>query len=300
MKAYAPHEALVEAARPSKALITTAVGFVAIEFLYKLGRDLLDFFLATASPDVADIIFDGVAPIAVLYDLVSFVILALLVVWVAWRSHDRGFASLVGPGDLAWQDLRLALIAASGMHVLMLFVVPWGLAEAEMQTLVNWLKILPVAMIALLIQTGAEELFYRGYLQQQLAARFRQTWVWMIVPNIAFAWVHWANGTDTQDSIYYVAWAFVFGLAASDLTARSGTLGAAIGFHLANNAFAFLIADTQGRAGSGLALYLFPMEADDWVEVADDMAEPLMAQYVMVDLMIVLVTWLVVRVAIRR
>jgi hypothetical protein len=299
MKAYEPHELLVADARSSKALIMTVVGFVAIEFLYKLGRDLLDFLLMKTVPDVAGIIFDGVVPIAILYDLVCFAVLALLVVWVAWRSHDRGFASLVGPDDLAWEDLRLALLAACGMHALMLIVVPWGLVDANMQSLVNWLKLLPVAMIALLIQTGAEELFYRGYLQQQLAARFRQTWVWMVVPNIAFAWVHWHNGMDFEDSIYYVVWAFTFGLAASDLTARSGTLGAAIGFHLANNAFAFLVADTQGRPGSGLALYLFP-EEQAWSDTSFEATDALMAQYVMVDLMIVLVTWLAVRVAIRR
>jgi len=299
MKAYRPHEQLVEAARPNSALITTVVGFVAIEFLYKLGRDVLDYLLANVAPHVARVVFEGVAPVALLYDLFCFALLALLVVWVAWRSHERGLASLIGPYELAWDDLRLGLLAAGGMHMAMLFVVPWGLGAAEMQPLTDWIKLLPLAMIALLVQTGAEELFYRGYLQQQLAARYRQTWVWMVVPNIAFASVHWANGADTVDSMYYVVWAFVFGLAASDLTARSGTLGAAIGFHLANNAFAFLIADTAGREGSGLALYLFPDDAFD-PETLPEITDTMLAQYTLVDLGIVLVTWLAVRVAIRR
>lgn len=299
MKAYSPHERLVAAARPTKALILTITGFAAIEFLYQLGRDLLDYVLENLSPDVAAVVFEGVAPVAVLYDLYSFGILGVLVVWVGWRNHDRGFLTLFGTLELGIKDLRLAVIGAGGMHLILLGIIPWGFEYAEMGRLDHWLILLPFGLLALLVQTGAEELFYRGYLQQQLAARYRQTWVWMVVPNVAFASVHWFNGTDSLDSVYYVFWAFAFGLAASDLTARSGTLGAAIGFHLVNNAFAFMLLDTAGRPGSGLALFLYPAQEEPGkvLPVTDGV---IMGLHLGVDLSVILVAWLAVRVAIRR
>lgn len=53
MKSYAPHDLLAAPALRTKSLFLTLVGFIAIEFMYQLGRDLLDYLLvnlARASP----------------------------------------------------------------------------------------------------------------------------------------------------------------------------------------------------------------------------------------------------------
>lgn len=307
MKSYAPHDPLAAPALRTKSLFLTLVGFIAIEFMYQLGRDLLDYLLVNLAPGVAPVIFDGIAPIAVLYDLFGFAVLGLLVVFVARRNHDRGLRTLVGPFGLAKEDFRRSVLAAGVMHLMLLAIVPWGLDQAEMIPLSHWMRVAPVAIVALLVQTGAEELFYRGYLQQQLAARFRNPLIWMVLPNVAFAWVHWSNGADFTDSVYYVGWAFIFGLAASDLTARSGSLGAAIGFHLMNNVFAFMVADVAGFPGSGLALFLFPgdplplpLSPDDGAALVPDLTDSWLIWQMAVDLAVIGVTWLAVRVAIRR
>jgi DNA-directed RNA polymerase subunit RPC12/RpoP len=41
--------------------------------------------------------------------------------------------------------------------------------------------------VGVLIQTGAEEVLFRGYLQQQLAARFASPIAWMVLPSAIFA-----------------------------------------------------------------------------------------------------------------
>ncbi len=48
---------------------------------------------------------------------------------------------------------------------------------------------------ACLIQTGAEELVFRGYLQQQLAARFASPLIWMVLPALIFGAVHYDPAT---------------------------------------------------------------------------------------------------------
>ena len=53
-----------------------------------------------------------------------------------------------------------------------------------------------------------------------------------------------------------------FGLCAADLTARTGSIGAAWGFHFANNVVAILVVSLSGTL-SGLALYITPFAASD-------------------------------------
>ena len=67
---------------------------------------------------------------------------------------------------------------------------------------------------------------------------------------------------SVNENLAYFAWAFCFGLAASDLTARSGTLAPALALHLVNNARVFLFFGTEDGPDSGLALILLPAEPD--------------------------------------
>ena len=53
------------------------------------------------------------------------------------------------------------------------------------------------------------------------------------------------------------AWTAAFGLVAADLTERTGSLGAAMGFHFANNLLALFIVSIKGTL-TGLALYVTP------------------------------------------
>ena len=69
MRAYAPHEGYVEPARGSAALVQTVVGFIAVEFLYGLGRNTMDWLLFQIAPDTADALMERVSATAILYDL---------------------------------------------------------------------------------------------------------------------------------------------------------------------------------------------------------------------------------------
>lgn len=148
-----------------------------------------------------------------------------------------------------------------------------------------WLSWLPIALLALAFQTGAEELFFRGYLQSQLAARFRSPMVWLLVPSIAFGFAHFAPGLPGANSWLYVAFAATFGLLAGDLTARTGSLGAAWGWHFANNTFAVLVVSTEGSV-TGLGFW----------RVTGGLTEPIpVSLWLLVDLTIILGVWFLLR-----
>jgi membrane protease YdiL (CAAX protease family) len=113
-------------------------------------------------------------------------------------------------------------------------------------------------LVGVLIQTGAEEVLFRGYLQQQLAARFSSPMIWMVLPSALFAALHYQPEVMGDNTWLMMGAVFVFALLAADLTAVTGTIGAAWAMHFVNNALAILVMATDGPL-SGLALYIAPI-----------------------------------------
>ncbi|MFC6636344.1 CPBP family intramembrane glutamic endopeptidase [Sulfitobacter sediminilitoris] len=141
-----------------------------------------------------------------------------------------------------------------------------------------------------LVQVSAEEIVFRGYVQQQLAARFKSPMIWMVLPSVLFALGHYLPDTAGENALIIAIWAGVFGILMADLTARSGSLGPAIAVHFWNNVSAMLIVSLPDEL-SGLALYLSPFSMED--------TEALQA-WLPVDFAMMFVLWLAARVAIRR
>jgi membrane protease YdiL (CAAX protease family) len=122
----------------------------------------------------------------------------------------------------------------------------------------HWLLAFAPLVVLIFFQTAGEELFFRGYLTQQLAARIPHPLVWGLLPSLAFGLAHTANGGgDTQFAIYYVAVATLLGLVMTALVWRTGGLAAAMGFHLMNNIGAMLMI---GIAGVTPPISLFVMD----------------------------------------
>ena len=152
-------------------------------------------------------------------------------------------------------------------------------------TVQTWFAWLPFAALAIAAQTGAEELFFRGYLQSELAGRFRSPVVWIGLPAVLFGLAHVIPGLPLQNIALYVGWATLFGVLAADLTARTGSIGAGWGFHFANNAVALLFVATPGTI-TGLALYLSERGLGEPVAVTFSM---------LYDLAIILFVWVLIR-----
>ncbi|MDP5347971.1 MAG: CPBP family intramembrane metalloprotease, partial [Paracoccaceae bacterium] len=146
--------------------------------------------------------------------------------------------------------------------------------------------------------------------QQQLAARFDRPWVWLVLPSMLFASAHYTPELPPVEATHYMIWAFCFGLAAADLTARSGTLGPAIGFHLVNNALAFLVFGQAGGMDSGLALFLFPADPAQSLLPPPTMPHPMPPEDMapvslfdpgfLIELLGIGLLWIGARIAIRR
>ncbi len=228
--------------------------------------------------------FRAETPRAVMAHLAVFLGMALGPMAAVLCFHKRRPATLFGRAPVVLRHFVIAAAVtgvvaavAIGLSLLLVWPVPGRAFDA-------WLSALPLALLLVALQTGAEELLFRGYLQQQLAARFGSPLIWAVVPSLVFGALHYAPSSAGANAWMVAGAAALFGLAAADLTARTGSIGAAWGFHFANNVVALLLVATDG-ALSGLALYRMPYRMDD----------PAVAWVLPIDLLSMALIWFVLR-----
>ncbi|MCV2875942.1 CPBP family intramembrane metalloprotease [Rhodobacteraceae bacterium XHP0102] len=216
----------------------------------------------------------------------SFVTMLVGPFFVAWLLHNRSGQSLFGP----LREMNIQFwIAVAVFFVLAALsaVIPMDIGLLPNLELNLWLMLLPLGLLLIAIQTGAEEILFRGYLQTQLAARFRSPLIWALLPSVLFGLAHYAPSENGDAAWYLVLATGVFGLCAADLTHRFGTLGPAWGFHFANNVMAMAAVSLSGPLG-GLALYHLPIAADD---------ATVMIPLILRDIAVTIVIWLGIRFA---
>ncbi|MBR9764233.1 MAG: CPBP family intramembrane metalloprotease [Rhodobacteraceae bacterium] len=302
-RGYAPYAALVAPARARPELWRLVLGLAICEAVFALAIYGFDEGVAWISPALADEIYRGDTARGLVLQLLSYGFLGAAALFVTEKLHDRRAGDLFGPkgGNRWW--LRRAFGGAMLFYVVIQFLPPWTDLEAleQVRNPLTWALTLPFGLLALLVQCGSEELLYRGYLQSQIAARFDNPAIWMVLPNVIFATVHWSNAATWSENWQYVIWAFCFGLACSDLVARSGRLVTAIGLHVANNAFAFVFFGEVRGMDSGLALFLFP-EIPDLPDApgGGDPGGPILTLQLLMELVVLALAWLSARVAVRR
>lgn len=270
-------------------LITGTCVFVVLAFvILGAGNGLLGLYDVDA---LIDVLSKGVEPAAMFLILLSFFAL-MYATFAAAAWHHRDPGTLFGPRRIVVADfLRMGLLS-----IVVLLGVGAGMHYVIQDTLTlqhpvsKWALMMLWAVPLLFVQISAEEVFFRGYLLQQLAARFNSPVIWAVFPSLLFGALHYDPSLDASLALMGVASATIFGLLAVDLTRMTGSLGAAMGYHFVNNFVAMLLVGFEGRL-SGLALYLSGFTFDD-VEV--------LRILVAVDLAILFFVWAVARKLFQR
>ncbi len=293
---YAAQKQLTEPARARAELWRFALGLsLTIACYLALGHTYFTLLAELVTPNewpaLAAEIEQGSSARGMLALLASFGFILLSLTFVMRSLHSRTLASLFGKGRVFWlHGLRVAtaLTAFSGL----LWIVPEPALLAPFQNIdyLRWLALLPLSIPLLLIQVTAEEVLFRGYAQSQLAARFTNPVVWLVLPALVFGLLHYNPSQMGANAWAITLMACLLGLAAGDLTARSGTLAPAIALHIFINASSILYI-APGDVLFGLALYTYPFALSD---------PSLRSIWLPYDLMILLCAWLTARLAIRR
>ncbi|MEL6914548.1 MAG: CPBP family intramembrane glutamic endopeptidase [Pseudomonadota bacterium] len=238
-------------ARPGQFVVTALLVFFGWTFL----RELV--FLPIDRSDGV-----GATRWSFFLELAAFAVLVVVLDRVIWRAYGRRWTSLLGDPARLLPDFARVLVGCLALYLFFLLLGFDG-SGASQRPLGAWVAFLPVALLGIALQTGAEEVFFRGFLHQYAAALFKHPLLWMGGPALAFGLVHAANDPTSAASVFaYVAWTTAFAVACIDLTARTGSIGAAWGLHLAVNVTALTVATTEGAPMSAAALFVYPARPD--------------------------------------
>ena len=200
-------------------------------------------------------------PLALNLALATFIGMFGAVTLMARVTRERSPMSLIGTGPI----VRNMFVVILALGTLISVSTVFAHVNYDLQPNLpfsQWIRWLPLAIPLLFIQIAAEEMIFRGYFQQELAARFKSPLVWMFVPSVVFGSLHWDSETYGSNAWLIVGSTTLFGVFAADLTARTGNLGAAFGLHFTNNFSAMFVTSMQGKM-SGLSLYTTPFGAND-------------------------------------
>ncbi len=288
---YKPHSRFVAPAHnsgPPLRLLGAAFG---IDFLWLLAAGAV---FGVMAPSLA---LGDTRP-GLMLGLLFFVLLVAITASVARRLHDRHWLTLFGALWRVGPDMLRTTFACVLLIAIIHLLLSGGTEpQTEMRPLAGWLAFLPVLLFGLMVQTGAEELLYRGYLQQQTAALFPHPIVWLVFPSLWFGLAHLDLSQPGAEMWAYVLWATVLGIACADLTARTGSIGAAWGLHLANNIFAVCFVADKGGSWSAGALFLLP-ESSALESAGRDLSEIIWGTGF--EIFLIWLLWLAARNAIRR
>ncbi len=132
------------------------------------------------------------------------------------------------------------------------------------------------ALISLLfipLQSGTEEIIFRGYLNQMFGHFIKHKWIVFIITSALFASMHLANPESVSGSekgmaehLMIMSGYFMFGFILSVIVWFEGGLEAAIGVHAANNMFAAIFVNYEGSVLPTPSLFLSgpPEGSDSW------------------------------------
>ena len=192
--------------------------------------------------------------------------------WAAVRLlHHQRFRTLISPERrIRWNEFGGGLLLAISFWLITM-VVALAVVGAPVRTNLSmgaWLITLAPLAILVFIQASAEELIFRGYMLQQLAARWRSPLIWGALPAVLFGLAHYSGGAQLGIGWHYVVVTVLFGLAAAALVWRTGSLSAAMGLHVGMNLFALSTVGLEGVI-EGTQLFLYDRSAARILFTAD-------------------------------
>ena len=185
----------------------------------------------------------------------------IVVCWAAMR-----WINLAPPGMLlsVVRRLRWGYLAASAGVALVVFLliqaVTLTVSGTTLQPQPQFWWFVAVVVLTSPFQAAAEEVLFRGFLQQGIGSATRAWWLGVLLTSLLFALAH-----GVQSPALFVD-RFVFGVMAGLLVWRTGGLEAAIGTHVVNNVLAFVLAGLTSSIAEVRALQVI-----DWPKAALDL-----------------------------
>jgi uncharacterized protein len=221
----------------------------AVFILIRDGISPQSFYGVFTLIDLANLAGDRIWPFVMLLSITPLWLAVSLVVKVIHRRPLRGVLGI--GGRLYWPDFArsalVTLVVGLVIGPIALLIDPTVVRGSA--SLSGWLAAAPLLLVILFLQTSAEELVFRGYLHQTLAARFATPIIWLAVPTLLFTAMHWQSQASTAMNLAGLFIILGFSLSMSWFVMATGNLAAAMGAHFANNIGAVMLFSYQPDLG---------------------------------------------------
>lgn len=190
----------------------------------------------------------------------SFVIGLLIFALLVPLMHKRGFCSVINGGrPLRWGHF---LTAFALYFLVMAILQGWSLLYDSDNYVwqfdsAAFVRVLPVLLLCVPLQTLFEEYLFRGYLMQAMAVWSGRVWIAWLLPALLFSLAHSFNPEVGAYGfalmmVQYLAFGLLFGW----FTLADDGLEVSWGMHTANNLFLLLFVTEEHSALPTPALWL--------------------------------------------
>lgn len=184
--------------------------------------------------------------------MIPFLVSIIFYVVFFKTIHKRSWiTSINGTGKIRWKRFFFGFLSWGGIGMV-LFIISYLISPSDYTIQFDISKWVPLLLIALLIipfQASYEELLFRGYLAQGVAAITKNRWVAILIPSILFALVHGANPEIEKYGFWIMMPVyFTLGITYAIISVLDDGIEIAMGAHTVNNIFSAVVVNYEGGA----------------------------------------------------
>lgn len=213
------------------------------------------------SDNVADLSVYGISPnLGLFLMILPFAVGLFTVILMLKPLHKRTFKEVInGTHNIRWRRFFFGTFAWAAFMV-GYFAISY-FDDPQNFTLqfnpISFVILIIISVLLIPFQTTFEELLFRGYLAQGLAAWTRNRWIVLIIPTLVFGLMH-AFNPEVKEYGFWVAMPqyWLFGLLFGLITILDDGIELAMGVHAANNIFSSILVTTKSSVLQTPALFL--------------------------------------------
>ncbi len=191
--------------------------------------------------------------------------------WIALKViHKRGFKTLMtAHTHFRWNRVFQSMVIfwiVAGSLTLVAHIMGFNKVEGVFDGSKFFLYA-AISLMLIPLQSAAEEIMLRGYLNQGLGKYIRNPWIVFFITSAMFASLHLGNpeaaeGAANGKLFITMSSYFLFGMFACVLTYIDGGLESAIGVHAANNLYASVLLGYDNSALPTPTIFKTGLNAD--------------------------------------
>ncbi len=187
-------------------------------------------------------------------------LIGLLGLWAVVRLiHKKPLARVVtGRSSFKYHRCLYGMLVALAVSLLIFLTNRFilGLEMTFQEPGWEYVLFLLFAIVFVPIQSGFEEVLFRGYILQGTMLLFRNKFVLAILSGVLFVLPHLTNPEASSDIVPYVVGLMANGTFFATVTLLDGGLELAVGYHAMNNLFLGLVANSEGSVMETPSLFL--------------------------------------------